>query len=1037
MKGENQEKMCKPKNVFLFFLSFMLVAGVTLAQAPTGKIIGKVVDDQSETLPGVTVEATSDKLIGKATATTDYAGIYRLLALPSGYYTITYTLPGFNTVVRKGIAVRLEETIAVDITLEPGRIEEEVTVIGESPLVDVRSTVKGMTLTKEMFTVLPRGRNFDTLVTAVAGVNYEAWAAGLSVDGASGAENMYYIDGQDITNMYGGTRGQVAVFEFVDEVQIKASGYPAEYGGSMGGVINVVTRAGGNEYHGELLGYYDSSMLQGKERDTLRLDPLDQDVAEYVNYQDLYGKDKRNQYEFGFNLGGYILKDKLWFYASALPVLQDTTRSVHWIPEGTAPDSDHTTKDYDYRFQAKLTAMPFAGMRLSASFLNNFSKYRGRLPGRDGTGNPDEPWSDYGYDYPNWSANLSMDYTVGASFLINARGGYFYTNTTNEQVGPPGVRWRFLSEAPGYINTTNTMFPEIPADYVHGLRWSNMSQNPNALNKDMQNRLHANLDMTLYASVAGEHAWKWGIQMVRIEQDIDNTAAYEIVYLGWDMDFNFLSGPRLGDTDRGTYGYYGVRSAQETSDHPAHPYGTFANPHSFRWALYLQDSWTPDFLGDRLTFNIGIRGEKEDIPSFSDLPEFQYPPVSFHVDQKLAPRLGFIYDVFGDASLKVYGSFGLYYDVMKLNMAVGSYGGLKWTSDYYTLDDWDFTQIGNGNYPGRYLQSYNWRIPSFDTTDTQLKPTSQSELTFGVEKMIMENLSASVRVAYKHVIRTIEDVGVQTEAGEKYFTANPGFGWTRPESEGGKFLDIYPSTPKAKREYWAVNFNLDKRFSNNWLAGFSYTWSRLWGNYGGLASSDEWGRNDPNVERYWDLWWHMWDRNMEEIVGLLNTDRTHQFKFYGSYVFPWGLTVGIVANGMSGIPVTRELHTGLEGYYPDGRATDGRSPFLTWANLYAEYNLKLGGRYRIQFSVNVDNLFDIKTARRIYYRIDQQPRPLTDDERLAGWDYNLTDHTTTTYTDETHSTVLRTISWRADPRFLMEEQFYPPISVRFGMKFRF
>ncbi|MDH5468647.1 MAG: hypothetical protein OEY25_14630, partial [Candidatus Aminicenantes bacterium] len=115
----------------------------------------------------------------------------------------------------------------------------------------------------------------------------------------------------------------------------------------------------------------------------------------------------------------------------------------------------------------------------------------------------------------------------------------------------------------------------------------------------------------------------------------------------------------------------------------------------------------------------------------------------------------------------------------------------------------------------------------------------------------------------------------------------------------------------------------------------------------------------------------------------------------------------------------------------------GRSSFLTWANLYAEYNLKLGGRYRIQFSVNVDNVFDIKTARRIYYRIDQQPRPLTDDERLAGWDYNLTDHTTTTYTDETHSTVLRTISWRADPRFLMEEQFYPPISVRFGMKFRF
>ncbi len=1018
--------MHKVKWIALFFLGFLLTTGIIMAQAPTGKIVGKVLDDEGSLLPGVTVEATSPKLIGKVTAVTDFNGVYRLLALPSGTYTITYTLPGFNTVVRKDIVVRVEETITVDIAMTPGTIEEEITVVGQSPLVDVKSTVKGMTLTKEMFSVLPRGRNFDTLVTAVPGVNDEPWAAGLSVDGASGAENMYYIDGQDITRMYGGTRGQTAVFEFVDEVQIKASGYPAEYGGSMGGVINVVTRSGGNTFSGELIGYYDTSWLTGKERDALRLNPMDPSIAEYVNYQDLYGKDETNRYEFGFNLGGYIFRDKLWFYASALPALYDQTRKIHWIPEGTAPDSEHTYKSYAYNFQAKITAMPLTGMRVSASFLNNFWKYRGRLPGRDGTGNPNEPWSDYGYDYPNWSANISLDYTLGANFLINARGGYFYTNTTNEQVSPPGVRWWFRKEAPGYANVTNAMFLEIPPEYVHAAGWSNMSTMPMALNKDIQNRFHSNLDMTLYANVAGEHAWKWGIQMVRIEQDIDNTAAYEIVYLGWNRSFQYLD---TGEEVRGTYGFYAIRGAQADPNHPAYPYGTFANPHSYRWAIYLQDSWTPDFLGNRLTLNIGIRAEKEDIPSFSDLPEYQYPPISFHIDQKLAPRLGFIYDVLGDASLKVYGSFGVYYDVMKMNMALGSYGGFKWTSSYYSLDDWDFTQIGNGNYPGTYYTSYNWRIPSFDTTDTQLKPTAQSELTFGVEKMVMENLSASVRVAYKHLIRTIEDVGVLTPAGEEYFTANPGYGWTLPESEGGKFDDAFPTCPKAKREYWAVNFNLDKRFSNNWLAGLSYTWSRLWGNYGGLASSDEWGRNDPNVERYWDLWWHMWDKNLEEIVGLLNTDRTHQFKFYGSYVFPWGLTVGVVANGMSGIPTTRELHTGLEGYYPDGRATDGRASFLTWTNLYAEYNLRMAGRYKIQFNVNVDNLFDTKTARRNFPRVDQSGRVLTDAERLAGWDYDMATNTITTYA--------RTLTYIPDPRFLMQESFYPPISVRFGMKFIF
>ena len=293
----------------------------------------------------------------------------------------------------------------------------------------------------------------------------------------------------------------------------------------------------------------------------------------------------------------------------------------------------------------------------------------------------------------------------------------------------------------------------------------------------------------------------------------------------------------------------------------------------------------------------------------------------------------------------------------------------------------------------------------------------------------MENLSASVRVVYKHYIRTIEDVGVLTATGESYYTTNPGFGYSRPVSEGGQFDDKFPPCPKAKRDYWAVNVNLDKRFSDNWMGGLSYTWSRLWGNFSGLASSDEWGRNSPMVERYWDLWWHMYDKNQKEIVGNLNTDRTHQVKFYGSYAFPFGLTVGAVANAMSGIPITRELHTGLEGYYPDGRLTDGRAPFLMFADFYVEYNLKLSDRYRIQFNVNVDNVFDVKTARRVYAKLNQTSAVLTDAERLAGWTYDENAHTVTTNA--------RTLTWIPDPRFLQEMTFYPPLSARVGIKFIF
>jgi len=1002
-------------------LGLVLIGGLLTAQAPTGRIMGTVLDDEGLPLPGVTVEATSPKMVGKATTITDVDGIYHLLALPSGIYTISFSLTAFNTVVRKDIVIRLEETMTVNITMTPGKLEEEIIVTGEAPLIDVKSTAKAMTFSKEMFSTLPKGRNFDTLVTAIPGVNVEPYVGGISIDGASGGENMFYIDGVDITHLDSGKIAQSAAFEFVEEVQIKASGYQAEFGGSMGGVINVITRSGGNKYQGELIGYYSGSILRSKERDTLRLGLYDVTIAEYVNYQDIYGKDKINRYEVGFSLGGYIIKDRLWFFGSFLPAFQKTTRPVHWIPEGVAPDSDHTQNRTYWNGSVKMTFQPLRGLRLSANFVSNFSKYRGDLPSREGISEPEKAWGDYGFDYPNWSAGFSADYTIGNNFLITTRGGFFRENTCNQQVQPTEPRYRFRQQHPGATNVTNYMFPEIPSDYVKPRGWSNMSSSESyVLNKQMRERLSAGLDLTYYAKLVGEHSLKAGIQLVRIEEDIDNTAKYEQICLGWDRDFVFLD---TAETVRGKYGHYSVEGGMSG------PYGVFGNPISIRWAIFLQDSWTPDFLDNRLTLNFGVRAEKEDVPSFSDLPEYEHSPVKFSFTDKIAPRFGFIYDVFGDASLKVFGSYGFYYDVMKVDLALSKYGGRRWISDYYTLDDWDFYKIGNGNYPGTYIHSYNWRLPGFDVTDPNLMPTVQSELSFGAEKKIIENLSASIRVVYKHLIQAIHDAGQLTPEGELYYVVNPGFGWSLPVSQGGIFPDMYPPCPKAQREYWAVNFNLDKRFSNNWLAGFSYTWSRLWGNYSGLGSSDEWGRTTPNHDRRWDQWWLMFDKNLEECVGLLGVDRPHQFKFYGSYTFDFGLTVGILTNGLSGIPVTRELRCGTEGYYPDGRFTDGRTPFLFFANVYAEYNLKVTDGYRIQLSLNVDNVFDVKTARRKWNRMNQTNVMLTDEERLTGWSYDMTAHTATT--DK------RVISWLPDPRYMMESDFYPPLEARIGVKIIF
>jgi hypothetical protein len=1011
----------KWRNGLLALLGILMVSGILSAQAPTGRVYGTVTDEDGNPLPGVTVEATSPKFIGKATTVTDVDGIYRLFALQPGTYRISFTLQGFKPLVREGIVVQLEMTVRLDASLEMGALEEEVTVIGQSPLIDVKSTVKGMTLTKEMFEVLPRGRNFDSLSTAVPGVNYEPWLGGLSVDGASGAENMFYMDGTEINENQTGTSGQSAAFEFVDEVQIKASGYAAEYGGALGGVVSVVTRQGGNEYHGELIGFYEGSRLTGKERDTLRINPLiAEPTAEYVNYQELYGKDLNDRFEGGFSLGGYILKDRLWFFGSVLPVYRKITRTIDWLATADVKEADKFSENrYWYNFQVKLTAQPVSFMRVGASFVNNFSKYKGNLPSRDGTGSQTDVYDQYGFSYPNYTAQGFADLTFGNNFMINVRGGRFFYNTTNQLVNSTSPR--LLLTGYGTVR-----FPEIPAEYQRPTGWQNHGR-IQEINKRIRYKNHAEADFTFYVNLAGEHAWKAGVGYVKQGEDADNTInmQYPDTYFYWDRDL-VQYGVNYG---RGTYGYVEVRGNADTG-----PFGEFYNAYNERWALYLQDSWT---IADRLTLNLGVRAETEYLPPFTaDLPpEYSsWRPMEFGFGDKLSPRIGFVYDVFGDASLKVFGSYGRYYDTIKTYMAVHSYAGFKWKSAYYELNDYRWDQWGAMPPAGNPLMLIlDWRHPSFESTDPDLKPVNQDEFSGGVEKMLMENVSFTARFVYKHLRHMIEDVGVFVPGvGEEYFEANPGFGYTLHQGNGtGKMDPSYPETPKAKRDYYGLNLSVDKRLSNNWLAGFSYTWSRLEGNCSGLAAADEFGRVSPYVERMFDNWTMAVTKDMSTLDGPLPTDRTHFFKFYGAYTFPFRLTVGTVVNAMSGTPFTETWSVLGCYWYPFNRGysrngTSGndleqvRTPFFWFINAYAEYNLRIAGKYTLQFNLNVDNLFDLKTANRLYeYRTYYQLAVDEDTILAANWDLG----------DD--------IGFVAHPMYKMNYGFQGPIAARVGVKFIF
>jgi hypothetical protein len=298
----------------------------------------------------------------------------------------------------------------------------------------------------------------------------------------------------------------------------------------------------------------------------------------------------------------------------------------------------------------------------------------------------------------------------------------------------------------------------------------------------------------------------------------------------------------------------------------------------------------------------------------------------------------------------------------------------------------------------------------------------------------MENLAFTARFVQKHLRYMIEDVGVIVPLlGEQYYECNPGFGYSLSTAHGGKMDPKYWETPKAKREYWAVNLSVDKRLSNNWLAGFSYTLSSLTGNCSGLAAADEYGRVSPYVERMFDNWAMAYTKNGELVDGPQMTDRPHQFKFYGAYTFPFHLTVGTLVQAMSGTPVTETWNPILGTYwYPFNRgyireAESGdtlkkmRTPFLWFMNVYAEYNLRLGDKYTLNLNVNVDNVFNVKTANRLYEVRNLYALSTTADTILSkNWD-------------------ITGGQWNyvQDPRWLMKTGFYAPISVRFGAKITF
>jgi hypothetical protein len=941
----------------------LLITPALHAQETAGTVAGVVKSPDGAVLPGATVEASGPA--GLLSVVTDAKGEYRFPRLPSGRYKIVASLAGFSR-AEASIDVAVGTTARAEFTLQLSSVTETINVIGEAAAVDITSSATATSISRERIDLIPRGRDFTDVVAQAAGASDESQAGGISIDGSSGSENRFVIDGIDTTSPQTGVNSVPMRADFIEEVQVKSAGYQAEFGGSTGGVVNAITKSGNNQFHGGVLTQYQDRSWGGPVRGLLRRD-LQTDAPIYIEPE----KDEQTRWDPGFFLSGPILKDKLFFFGSYQPGITETERTVTFTNGVTNTFPQDQRVDY---WAANISGN--VSSKLLFRFGANFSPYETErsLPGQDGR-TTQTSLDNYtrGTKGERKTFSGSLDWFPTSTFVVSARGGRYLTDAESTGVNFPDLIHNFSTASTAAGLAALGSFTR-----VSGFTSDVLITDAQA--KDEYKRDFLGVDATYFFSGGGDHQIKFGAQIEKIYNDVQR---------GYNADriLYYAGRPYLtstGQSVQGTYGYFRLLNIS-----------TLGAVESRNDAFFIQDTWK---VSPRLTLNLGLRAEHERIPNFGS--EGVETPIEFGLGEKLAPRVGFAYDLTGDQKWKAYGSWGLYYDVMKYEMPRGSFGGDKWVDYFYLWNNPDFSvnscSTGTNTIAerpncagGTFIEALDRRFNSAtdldSTVDPDLKPMKQMEIQFGVTHELGNSMVVGARFVRKNLLRTIEDVGILVSGiGEVFYIANPGEGISLELADAPGI----PNFPKAKREYTAIELTFDKRFANNWALFANYTLSKLYGNYSGLASSDEDGRTSPNVNRFFDHIENTFDRNGDLVFGKLGTDRPHNLKVQAIYRAPWDMTFSVNQLVASGIPQSEEAFVGANvPFFPFGRGNLDRTDMLVNTDLSIYQDFKFG-KASLQLGVTILNLFDRDAVTRRINDRTVGSLPLTTSQFFAGgWDY--------------------------------------------------
>jgi hypothetical protein len=925
-----------PKFRVALMLALVLFAafGAYAQNSTTGAITGTVIQGGTP-IPGVTVEVKSNSLQGTRSDVTDAKGQFRFSLLPPGDYTMTATLSGFNTVTQKNIAVGLNRTVTLEVALS-ATASEQITVIGAPPVVDVTSNVQGANVTAETMQALPLGRNFVAAAQVAPGTGADA--TGTTVYGSTGAENNYVIDGLNTTGVETGVQGKRLNIEFVQEVEVLTGGLPAEYGRMTGGTINAITKSGSNEFHGDIFGY-DSGGSLDADNSTGTKRPATSTTIGSVD----------KQYDLGGNLGGYLMKDRLWFFGS-YDRTSETDLSTRINVPLVVPGFTLNVGDSQ---ASKITRDLYAGklsLALTSSQLLNLSVF-GDPTTTDGAlfalAGPPETFIASRKQGGN-DAILRYSGVFGTNWTASASYG---NHREKSQFSGPGVNVARVIDATVVPNTVSGGY--------------------GFLKQQVFKRDVAKADISAFF---GSHQFKFGGDQEIVKAINDN------IFSGSDtVTKRCRTAVSATVTCPAANIYYRHRGyASRKPANAADVQATVlpdlvAAPKDTNTAFYIQDTWK---VLTNFTLNLGVRQETQKVGNRDG-------GTAIDLKHNFAPRLGAIWDVANNGRSKLYANYGRFYEAIPMDINLRSFGGeiglqvnnFDPTPGHFTPGT--VTPVGGGGVPavGSGL-AYSALGASVTPVDPNLKGQYIDEYLAGYDYELAPSLMVGIKGTYRNLGRVIEDMLVISSG--DYFIANPGSGiGTKSSYLCTAFgtcseADGFVPAKKAKRQYKGVELHAEKRFSNNYQFFTSYVWSKLSGNYDGTFQNST-GQLDPNINSAYD--YGDFSPNND---GPLTSDRTHQFKFYGSYTLSSGMAKGLDLGASlhweSGLPLNGQGYefAGYANYeyYLTPRGSLGRGPSDYEADLHAGFPIALGSGSRLTLVADVFNVFNRQSATSLDNRMD-------------------------------------------------------------------